>query len=400
MHIACCIAPFRGHVNPSLAVVSELARRSHRVSYATTAGFSGRVHDAGGNPVIYGGTMSPLADGPVVTGYAPDFARGHSGQLRELRAVLPALIAAFTGAEPDLVVCDPMCWAGRALAGRLRVPAINSITTMIGKARWSLGTMTGSISPADSRLPRLLAETSAVLARYETGLTAAQLLGIGDPLPSIVFHPRAFEPRGGEFGPDVHFVGPCLAGDRAGPDDNRRPQPPPGRPLVVVSLGTVFNRQPGLFRLCIDALAELSCHVVVALGGLDPSELGELPPNVQAYSPVRLTEVLRYASVMVGHGGMTSTMEALSLAIPVVAVPQMPEQHENARRLEELGLGLCLGPGQQTQENIRQAAISLMGDESIRPRLDWMRGEIELAPGAAAAAGLIEDAVRPAIPSR
>jgi UDP:flavonoid glycosyltransferase YjiC (YdhE family) len=39
-HVAFCIAPFTGHVNPSLAVVSELARRGHRVSYATTAQFS------------------------------------------------------------------------------------------------------------------------------------------------------------------------------------------------------------------------------------------------------------------------------------------------------------------------------------------------------------------------
>jgi UDP:flavonoid glycosyltransferase YjiC (YdhE family) len=91
---------------------------------------------------------------------------------------------------------------------------------------------------------------------------------------------------------------------------------------------------------------------------------------------------------------MRSTMEALSFGVPIVAMPQMPEQRVTADRLAELGLGLCLEPGQQTQEAVRQAVTTLMHDVSIRPRLDWMRGEIERAPGAPAAAEVIENALR------
>jgi MGT family glycosyltransferase len=160
-----------------------------------------------------------------------------------------------------------------------------------------------------------------------------------------------------------------------------------------MSLGTVFNRQPALFRRCIEAFAELSCTVVAALGGLDAAALGPLPPNTQAHRYLELTEVLRYTDVFVGHGGMTSTMESLSFGVPIVALPQISEQGANAGRLAQLGLGLCLEPAQQTQEAVRRAVTTLLHDASYRPRLNWMRAEIERAPGAPAAAGVIENAL-------
>jgi MGT family glycosyltransferase len=404
MHIAFCIAPYTGHVNTSLPVVSELARRGHRVSYAITAEFSRPVRDAGGRAVVYDSTMGSPQDArvtlpdPAESAGGHDFADGQAGQLRELKAVLPVLISAFADDAPDAVVCDPMCWAGRALSARFRLPSINSVTTLIREARWSLGSISASFNPADPRLPRLFAATSAVLARYGTGLTAGHLLGTDGVVPTIVYYPRAFEAQGDQFGSDVHFVGPCLSSrqnrPRGGPGNGRDWRPPGDGPVVLVSLGTVFNRQPALFRRCIDACAELRCDVVAALGGLDAAALGPLPANAQAHGYLPLTEVMRHADVFVGHGGMRSTMEALSFGVPIVAMPQMPEQRVTADRLAELGLGLCLEPGRQTREAVRQAVTTLMHDVSIRPRLDWMRGEIERAPGAPAAAEVIENTLR------
>jgi demethyllactenocin mycarosyltransferase len=402
-HVVFCIAPFSGHVNPSLAVVSELASRGHRVSYATTAEFSRPARDAGGRAVVYDTPVGPPQDArvtqrdPAGGAAGHDFARGLSGQLGELKAVLPVLISAFADDAPDAVVCDPMCWAGRALAARCQIPPINSVTTMISKARWSLGPVNASFNPAHPALPQLFAATSAVLAHYGTGLTADHLLGTGAMIPTIVYHPLAFEAQGDQFGPDVHFVGPCMSSRRnrpgGGPGNGPHWRPPGNGPVVLMSLGTVFNRQPALFRRCIEAFAELSCTVVAALGGLDAAALGPLPPNTQAHRYLELTEVLRYTDVFVGHGGMTSTMESLSFGVPIVALPQISEQGANAGRLAQLGLGLCLEPAQQTQEAVRRAVTTLLHDASYRPRLNWMRAEIERAPGAPAAAGVIENAL-------
>ena len=447
MHVLFCIAPFAGHVNPPLAVVAELAGRGHRVSFATTDRFAAAVSAAGARPVRYpspsarpglpGPPVPPGLPGPpappgpsvlpgpsvppgppvppglsglsgppapparpasavpapaAVQAGPHDLSQSVAGQLRELSAVLPALAAELDADAPDLVICDPMCWAGRALAGRWQVPAVHSITTMIGSARWSLGPIAETVSPADTRLPRLLAAVSAVLAGHGTGLTAGDLLGTDGGLPVIAYHPRAFEASDERFGPDVNFVGPCLPGRPTGSGRPGHPAawaPPATGPVVLVSLGTVFNRQPEVFRRCIDALAGLSCHVIAALGGMDAAMLGALPPNAEAHEYLPLQEVLCHADVFVGHAGMTSLMEALSFGVPVAALPQIAEQRLNAMRLADLGLGICLPAARQTPDGLRSAVTALLTDQRVRSRLDWMRGEIGRAPGAARAADVI-----------
>ncbi len=416
MHVLLYMPPFYGHLNPTLAVAAELARRGHRVSYATTTEFASHVRDAGAVPVIYDDPWHPPGSARGVPGSARGVpgSAGASGdgdgavpelgvtealsaQLRELTLVLPQLTRAFPKAGPDVVICDPMCWAGLALGARWQVPVVKSITSMLTHARWSLGDLQASFDPADHRLPQVLAATSAILARHGTGLTADRLIGASSAKhPVIVFYPRTFAPHGDEYGPEVHFVGPCLTGPRRqqpGGAGHGRPWRPPGdQPVILVSLGTVFNRQPDVYRLCVDALADLGCHVVAVLGGMDAAQLGPLPPNAQAYDDLPLPEVLCFADVFVGHAGMTSIMEALSVGVPIAAWPQIAEHRRIADRVAELGLGIRLGPEDQTLQGLRRAVAALRQDPGVRARLAWMRGEIERAPGARAAADVIEGA--------
>jgi MGT family glycosyltransferase len=395
-HVAFCIAPFTGHVNPSLAVASELVRRGHRVSYATTPAFAAAARAAGGQVVAYETTtvMPPGGRPARPDAGRGDLARAWRGQLRELEAVAPVLIRALGDDIPDAVVCDPMSWPGPVLAARWQVPSVISVTSMITDARWSLGPAGVSFNPRDPVVPALLAAVTAALARYQTGLTADRLLGSDSGTPVIAYYPRAFQRRGDQFGPHVWFVGPCLPSRPGVPGGGRPWRPSGAEPVILVSLGTVFNRQPALFRRCIDAFAGLDCQVVAALGGMAVAALGSLPANAQAHAYLPLLEVLPHADVFVGHGGMTSTIEALGYGVPVVALPQMPEQRVNAGRLAELGLGRHLELGQQTEEALRATVTALMHDDSVRPRLDWMRAEIGRAPGAPVAAEVIENVMR------
>ena len=81
-HVAFSIAPYAGHINPSLAVVAELARRGHRVSYATTEQFAADVRAAGAEPVLHQTTLGRPADGRPPGGGA---ARLH-GTLQPVRS--------------------------------------------------------------------------------------------------------------------------------------------------------------------------------------------------------------------------------------------------------------------------------------------------------------------------
>jgi MGT family glycosyltransferase len=100
--------------------------------------------------------------------------------------------------------------------------------------------------------------------------------------------------------------------------------------------------------------------------------------------------VLRHARVFVTHAGMGSTMESLTFGVPMVALPQMAEQRANADRIAELNLGATLSPERLTPETLWNAVDRVTADPTIRERLTWMRGEIDAAGGAGAAADAIE----------
>ena len=56
LHVAFQSVPAPGHINPGLGLVSELAARGHRVTYATNAAFAPDVTAAGATPVVYEST--------------------------------------------------------------------------------------------------------------------------------------------------------------------------------------------------------------------------------------------------------------------------------------------------------------------------------------------------------
>ncbi|MFD2349933.1 glycosyltransferase [Nonomuraea ferruginea] len=121
------------------------------------------------------------------------------------------------------------------------------------------------------------------------------------------------------FGERFAFVGPCL-GERAFLSGWEPPGD--GLPVALLSFGTVASGRPDLVRTCVRAFAELPWHGVVTLGdGMDPAELGPLPPTIEVRRWVSHLRVLEHASVAVTHGGMGTAMEALYWGCPMVVVP-------------------------------------------------------------------------------
>jgi MGT family glycosyltransferase len=395
-HIAFLVPPLSGHINPTLGVVAELAERGHRVSYAVTGEYARRAASAGAHCVPYRTTLRHSGDapaGPQSFGErftADDFIRAQRGQLREVAAVLPVLAGAFGSDVPDVVVCDPLWWVGRVLAAQWGVPTVKSVTTLVGNSHWSLGHAYASFDPTHPALPALFATISAFLAGTGTDLTADRLLSTEDGIPVIAYHPRAFQVEGDYFGSHVHFVGPCLPGDTRQFNDGSAWNPGDDRPVTLVSLGTVFNRRPEFFGMCIAALAGQGRPVVLSLGGGDPKGLGPLPPDVQAHSYLPLLQILPYADVFVSSASLRSAMEALSHAVRIVAVPQMPEQRATADRIAQLGLGLRLEQAELSAEVLRHAVTALSADTRVADRLGLMQREMRRAGGARAAADVIE----------
>jgi MGT family glycosyltransferase len=156
-------------------------------------------------------------------------------------------------------------------------------------------------------------------------------------------------------------------------------------------LGTVFNANPEFFDSCFDAFANSDWQVVLSVGtNTDPSALVRIPDNFLVCSHVPQLEVLEHTDVFVTHGGMNSVMEAIYYSVPMVVVPQQPEQAMTAARVAELELGVALEPGQVTAGALRDAVTTVSGDAGYRSRIARMQQAARDAGGYLRAADEIQ----------
>lgn len=164
-------------------------------------------------------------------------------------------------------------------------------------------------------------------------------------------------------------------------------------PIVLVTLGTVFNDSPGVFESVISALADEMIGVVVTTGrNRDPASLGRLPANTRAVRYVDYGDLLPRCSAVLCHGGFGTVMAALAHDLPVITVPQSADQPVHAERCHALGAGLNLGR-QPTTEAIPGAVAFALNDPAVRATAARLGAELRAMPPASVAADVIEHRV-------
>ena len=150
---------------------------------------------------------------------------------------------------------------------------------------------------------------------------------------------------------------------------------------MLASLGTVFNKSPGVLEAIVAALAEEPVNVIVAIGrDRDPGRFGPQPHHVrlEAYVPQPL--VLARCDAFVTHGGFNSVKEALSQGVPMVVVPISADQPYSAERCADLGVGLAIGAGDRTPvPSARRWEV--LEDPGYRPRARAFQEEMARLPG-------------------
>jgi UDP:flavonoid glycosyltransferase YjiC (YdhE family) len=110
------------------------------------------------------------------------------------------------------------------------------------------------------------------------------------------------------------------------------------------------------------------------------------------------TSILPSADLVITHGGNNTVTECLHFGRPMVVLPLFWDQHDNAQRMDELGLGIRL-PTYRFQPNDLTAAVDrLLADEPAAGRLSAMSTRLRANPGVARAADLIETLARDPAP--
>jgi MGT family glycosyltransferase len=393
-HIAFLPFPAHGHVNPTLPVVAELVRRGHRVTFATNDKYADAVLTTGAQVLRYKSTLADRALPERMTGEY--LVHEPVRSIDEAIATLPAFEAGFSGDVPDLVVYDVSTFAaGRILARKWGRPGIELFPSFASNDHFSLPGRIGEdladeIDREHPALVEFFVKQVALLAEHGLGEVSLEEFNAPADDFNLAFLAKSFQLDAGTFDERHAFVGPCL-GERPG-EAEWRPPPADGKPLLLVTVGSFGHHyQQVFFRTCLEAFAELPWHIVMSVGELvDLSALGTIPANVEVLRWVPQLKVLKHAQAFVSHAGMNSTMEALYFGVPVVAVPNTPEQLLIASRVAELGLGTWIPQAKADAESLRAAVTDLLADSAARHRIRSMRDKLRAAGGPGRAADLIE----------
>ncbi|MFE9020423.1 macrolide family glycosyltransferase [Streptomyces sp. NPDC007808] len=380
-HIAMIGTPLVGHVLPSLEIIRELVARGHRVTYATAASVAELIAPTGAELV---GITSIL---PVAERDWPqDPIASASLFLDEAIAVLPQLRAAYDGDPADLYLYDAGAHAGRALAeaqGRGCVQLSSAHVAWEGAQE--------EIGAALARLPGGLAHRARFAAwLMRCGATTTNVEEFtGRPRRVLALIPRAMQPHADRVDSEaVTFVGPCFG---AGQEQDGWMRPAEVRKVLLVSLadsGGLGARE--VHHRCVAAFADLpGWHVVLQTGG-GGEVVERVPRNFEVRPWGTPSTILEQADVWVTHTAVGSCGAGLYAGVPMIAVPDGPDQGLHADRLVDLGVARRVDAADLTAAALRCALLELIGDPQVAARSAWLWSEVRAEGGTRRAANVIE----------
>lgn len=383
--------PAHGHINPTLAIVKELTTRGHKVDYCCTPNFAEALSDAGAEAILY---------------QPPEWLNSRKGHnpatdlplrlLDDGNAAIRQVKNKLTRCRYDLVIYDVMCLWGRLFAQGTKTRAASFRPTYAANEKFAVS------KPEEAK--KLMATWDSTEIKEQMALLAAACFDT-EPIDiktmwthsenlNIVAIPKEIQPMVESFDDSYVFTGMChYPRDMNESFDVSRFR---NKTTLFFSLGTVFNAWPEFFSMCIEAFRDVSgIEVVIAAGQrVDIGTLGTLPANFTVASHLPQLQIFPHTSLCVFHGGMNTTLEALSHKVPLVVIPQMMEQAMTARRVEEMSLGMRLEKQDVSSTVLKNTVFSILENSQIKNKVTEFSTVLNSQNGGSTAADAIERYLR------
>jgi MGT family glycosyltransferase len=299
------------------------------------------------------------------------------------RHMVPDLLAVAAQWRPDIVIRESMEYGGAIAAERLGIPH----ASIAGNGYAAVDSPDVHYFPGN----RLMVAEPLARHRAEHGLPPDPDVEMPFRHLHICFTPPAWDgeaalrPRNAVF----------LRHTTTAAPDARAPEwldELADRPTVLASLGTVFNKHPGVLEAIVEGLRDEPVNLIVAIGrDQDPARFGAQPAHVRIEHYVAQPLVLARCDVFVTHGGFNSVKEALSEGVPMVLVPITADQPYCAARCAALGAGCVVDPAARSAEAVRDAVREMLRDGGYRERARAFQAEMVALPGLERAVQLVEE---------
>lgn len=404
--------PWTGHLNPMATLALELQRRGHQITFFHVADFGEAVRRRGLAFEAFGERNYPPG---TFTERARQLSRldGLAASEASFEILTSQADALFTAAPPvierarlDAWLVDHLDYAASTLAACMRAAFVTVVVGLLRHPEEGVPGFSGepytddpAVLERDHRFNEAMLEMSRPFREYvgrfreNAGLGPFSFETLWSGLAQITQQPAELEFPRTRLPACFHFTGPFVR--RAD-----RPSTPfpwnrlTGAPLVYASFGTMQSRNLRLHEAVARAADGLDAQVVLSLGDAEAVELPqELPPNLLVVPFAPQLEVLEKAAVMITHGGMNSTLEAVSAGVPLVAVPIANDQHGIAARIEWTGTGVRVPAAECEPQRLRTALETVLGQASFRDSAERFQRIIAGTDGLGRAAGIIEQVV-------
>ena len=376
--------PAHGHTNPTLNVVRELRSRGHEVFYYSYDLFREKIEATGAAFCSCDPYDTQLRLTPK---QAARLGKDLSLSTRVLAdttiALGDAVCQEMDRLKPDCIVADSMALWGKAIAKKLNIPFVCSTTTfafnqhsakLMKRSPVELLRMLLSMPAINRQLKRLQDHGYPFRSFLE-------ILQSDDNTHTIVYTSAEFQPYSETFSNRFCFVGPSV---RPAVSDIRKTR----KKLIYVSMGTVDNKMLPLYKRCVKAIEDPDQQLILSIGSqISPDTFAPLPEPISVFSSVDQVAVLEKADVFLTHCGMNSVSEALYFGVPLIMLPQTPEQWAVAKRVQQLNAGIILKDTGAV--SIRKAVELLLSQSTYRDNAMLISKSFRSAPGAKGAADKI-----------
>ncbi|WP_010216901.1 glycosyltransferase [Sphingomonas sp. PAMC 26621] len=231
--------------------------------------------------------------------------------------------------------------------------------------------------------------------RFEHGLPAGGAAHLLDPPPTALLRLGCYSPQLGALPPDAtqttRIVGFPLFDQGSGGKDPLHPAIvaflEAGPAPLVFTLGSFAVNGPGRFyEKASDVAKALHMRAILLVGGTDePSIDGDILRVGYAQHSLLFPHV----AVIIQHGGVGTTGQALRVGKPQLVVPHMGDQYDHAYRVMRMGTGLRLKARHFTVRRATRLIARLLHSPTYRETAERVAAAMADENGADTAADTI-----------
>jgi len=349
--------PFSGHVNPTLPLAKALIDRGHRVDYICSEQFRKIIEKTGAN-------FKPYIS-------FPENPTENEKKKLSFQAVYDTALSLKN--DYDLLIYEMFFYPGIQVSKELGIPCVRQFS----QSAWSDDTWKNA--SILFKLSSFLIDTQ-VMGKKRIQSMKLPFNSMDDaikhskPDMNIVYIPESFQKCRESFDETFYFVVPKQEPQIE--NTEIMPYEKMTKPIIYISLGSIL-KDKSFYKKCLKIFGNKELSVILNIGKTKRESLGNIPDNIYVYSYVPQIDVLNHVDVFLTHCGMNSVNEAIYAGVPMIAMPFINDQIENAKQIESLQIGKRIHSFPSRAKEIEDTVQELLNNPVYKSNIEKMRTELE-----------------------